>query len=62
MNYLIIGATSGIGLATAKTLHQQGHTIFAVSRKENEELKNLNITQFIVDFSQKNLQLNFQIH
>jgi NADP-dependent 3-hydroxy acid dehydrogenase YdfG len=34
MNYLIIGASSGIGSEIAKKLNQQGHHVFTAQRNE----------------------------
>lgn len=50
-NFLIIGASSGIGLALAQSLHQEGNQIIAVSRTQNEILSNLNIKQILMDTS-----------
>lgn len=43
-NYLIVGASSGIGLATASILIEDGNNIFTVSRNESESLKALQTT------------------
>jgi NAD(P)-dependent dehydrogenase (short-subunit alcohol dehydrogenase family) len=40
-NYLIVGASSGIGLATAKILKEEGNTLFTASRNESESLHQL---------------------
>lgn len=43
-NYLIVGASSGIGFATASLLKVEGNNIYTVSRNESEDLKTLQTT------------------
>ncbi|MBD1397669.1 SDR family oxidoreductase [Pontibacter sp. JH31] len=48
-NILLIGGTSGIGLATARLLQQQGATVVVASRKPSEEIKELGIAHVTLD-------------
>ena len=51
-NILIIGASSGIGLATATRLHGLGAKLFTASRHLSPELQTLNSTHFDFDATQ----------
>ena len=51
-NILIIGASSGIGLATAQLLHAGGATLFTASRHLSPELAALGTTHFAYDATQ----------
>ncbi|MDJ0366943.1 SDR family oxidoreductase [Hymenobacter sp. H14-R3] len=51
-NILLIGASSGIGLATAQLLHAGGATLFTASRHLSEELAALGTTQITYDATQ----------
>jgi len=48
---LITGCSTGIGFSTATYLHNQGYTVFATVRKEEDrqKLQDLGITVFILD-------------
>jgi len=48
---LITGCSSGIGLSTAILLKEQGFTVFATARKEDDvlKLKNLGFTSYLLD-------------
>jgi short-subunit dehydrogenase len=50
-NILITGCSSGIGLESAKLLQQNGHTVFASARKQNdvERLQNLGFESYLID-------------
>jgi len=41
MNILLTGASRGLGLAIANALLQKGHTVYAISRSESQELADL---------------------
>lgn len=41
MNILVSGASRGVGLAICIVLLKQGHTVYAISRIQSEELKSL---------------------
>ena len=41
MNILVTGASRGVGLAICKTLLQQGHTVYCLSRTYTDDLKEL---------------------
>lgn len=56
-NILIVGASSGIGLETAKRLVQQGHHVFSASRKESDELKSLGIQHQRLDVTEEEINL-----
>ena len=43
-NYLVIGASKGIGLSITQNLVKEGHRVFAWSRTSSAELKELNVT------------------
>lgn len=43
-NYLVIGASKGIGLSITQNLVSEGHNVFAWSRTSSAELKQLNVT------------------
>lgn len=57
MNYLIVGASSGIGLAITQQLLQQGHTVYAVARNKRELPDNENLIFTEGDVSQKDFVL-----
>lgn len=42
-NILVTGVSKGLGLEIAKTLLEVGATVFGISRKETEDIKNLKI-------------------
>ncbi|MCS6794572.1 MAG: SDR family oxidoreductase [Raineya sp.] len=42
-NYLIIGGSSGIGLAIVQNLVEQGHQVWVASRNKSPELEKLNV-------------------
>ncbi|TAE68241.1 MAG: SDR family oxidoreductase [Bacteroidetes bacterium] len=50
-NFLIVGASSGIGLALAQSLQKQGHQIFTIARNHQVELENIGIKQILMDIS-----------
>ncbi|KUG07335.1 SDR family NAD(P)-dependent oxidoreductase [Solirubrum puertoriconensis] len=49
---LVVGASSGIGLATAQLLQQQGATLITASRHQSEELQALGATHLPLDVTQ----------
>ncbi len=51
-NILLVGASSGIGLATAQALHAAGATLFTASRQLSPELAALGTTHFTYDATQ----------
>ncbi|WP_400191352.1 SDR family NAD(P)-dependent oxidoreductase [Hymenobacter sp. B81] len=51
-NILIVGASSGIGLATARVLHQRGAALFTASRHLSPELAELGTTHQVLDVTQ----------
>ncbi|QIX62994.1 SDR family oxidoreductase [Hymenobacter sp. BT18] len=51
-NILIVGASSGIGLATARLLHGLGASLYTASRHQSAELAELNTTFFSLDVTQ----------
>ena len=51
-NILVVGASSGIGLALAQTLAQGGATVYTASRHRSPELAALNTTHFAYDATQ----------
>jgi NAD(P)-dependent dehydrogenase (short-subunit alcohol dehydrogenase family) len=51
-NILIVGASSGIGLATAQALHTAGATLFTASRHLSPELAALSTTHLPYDATQ----------
>ncbi|GGF13446.1 SDR family NAD(P)-dependent oxidoreductase [Hymenobacter cavernae] len=51
-NILVIGASSGIGLATAQLLHQIGYRLFTASRHLSPELAELQTTHLELDVTQ----------
>ena len=51
-NILVVGASSGIGLATARLLHAGGATLFTASRHQPAELAALGATHFMYDATQ----------
>jgi 3-oxoacyl-[acyl-carrier protein] reductase len=51
-NILIVGASSGIGLATAQLLHAGGATLFTASRHLSSELAALGTTHITYDATQ----------
>jgi 3-oxoacyl-[acyl-carrier protein] reductase len=52
MNILIVGGSSGIGLALAKNLVQAEHQVIVVSRRFSDSLKNLAIKHIALDVSE----------
>ncbi len=56
---LIIGASSGIGLASAKLLASKGHEVFTASRTQSEELSSLNLPFQEFDVLQNELDTSF---
>jgi len=51
-NILLVGASSGIGLATAQALHAAGATLFTASRQLSPALAALSTTHIIYDATQ----------
>ncbi len=51
--YLIVGASSGIGLASAKKLTANGHQVIGISRSENL-FSHSNYDHFTADITEKN--------
>jgi NAD(P)-dependent dehydrogenase (short-subunit alcohol dehydrogenase family) len=51
-NILVVGASSGIGLATTRLLHELGATLYTASRHQSPELAELNTTFLEVDVTQ----------
>ena len=51
-NILVVGASSGIGLALARTLAQGGATVYTASRHHSPELAALATTYFAYDATQ----------
>ncbi|RYY16615.1 MAG: oxidoreductase, partial [Cytophagaceae bacterium] len=51
-NILLVGASSGIGLATAQLLHASGATLFTASRHLSPELAALGTTHLAYDATQ----------
>jgi 3-oxoacyl-[acyl-carrier protein] reductase len=51
-NIVIVGASSGIGLATAQLLHAGGATLFTASRHLSPELAALGTTHIVYDATQ----------
>jgi len=51
-NYLVVGGSSGIGLALVSQLRAEGANVFAASRTESEGLKELGITFITLDVTQ----------
>jgi 3-oxoacyl-[acyl-carrier protein] reductase len=51
-NILLVGASSGIGLATAQLLHEGGATLFTASRHVSPELAALGTTHLTYDATQ----------
>jgi NAD(P)-dependent dehydrogenase (short-subunit alcohol dehydrogenase family) len=51
-NIFLVGASSGIGLATAQALHAAGATLFTASRQLSPELATLSTTHFTYDATQ----------
>src|SRR5690554_3415069 len=47
MNILITGTSSGLGYGLAKHYLEQGHTVYGISRKQNETLKAYNNFRFL---------------
>lgn len=58
-NYLIIGASSGIGKAIALQLADGGHKVYATYNKSELLEKHLNISYFQLDVLADDLSLNF---
>jgi 3-oxoacyl-[acyl-carrier protein] reductase len=58
-NYLIVGASSGIGLATVTLLKKEGNTIFTASRNESDALKQLQTTFINFNAAQDNFPADF---
>jgi NAD(P)-dependent dehydrogenase (short-subunit alcohol dehydrogenase family) len=58
-NYLIVGASSGIGLATATLLKEDGNTIFTASRNESDALKQFQTTFINFNAAQDNFPADF---
>lgn len=56
--YLIIGASSGIGLATAKILSQQGHQIIGTYNTTPPE-NITNVSYHLLDITQENVSFDF---
>lgn len=51
-NFLVIGGSSGIGLATTKKLISEGNQVWVASRNTNDTLKNLNVEHIVWDVTQ----------
>jgi NAD(P)-dependent dehydrogenase (short-subunit alcohol dehydrogenase family) len=62
MNYLIIGASTGIGKEIANKLNEQGHQIFTAQRNALENIENIyqyfNAAETEIDVSQLPPQIN----
>jgi len=63
MNILVSGASRGVGLAICKVLLKQGHTVYAISRIQSEELKSLEF-EFVgkLFFKSVDLSESNQVH
>lgn len=58
-NYLIVGASSGIGLATVTLLKKEDNTIFTASRNESDALKQLQTTFINFNAAQDNFPADY---
>lgn len=47
MNILITGTSSGLGFGLSKHYLKNGHTVYGISRKQNEELKSFDNFRFL---------------
>jgi len=60
-NILIVGGTSGIGLAVVQQLHSQGATVIVASRTDSPDLQALGIKHIALDVTQNTDALSAQL-
>ncbi len=51
-NILVVGGSSGIGLAITSKLSKAGHQVWVASRSQSDELKNLGVSHIQLDVTQ----------
>lgn len=54
---LVVGASSGIGLETAKRLKSQGFNVYSASRTESDELNQLGVQHQSLDVTSEEIEL-----